>query len=49
MAKQKSAFWDWVETLAIAVILALVIRTFLFQPFYIPSGSMEPTLQVDPT
>ncbi|HHW08004.1 MAG TPA: signal peptidase I [Clostridia bacterium] len=46
MTKQKSVFWDWIETIAIAVILALVIRTFLFQPFYIPSGSMEPTLQV---
>lgn len=46
MARQKSVIWDWIETIAIAVVLALVIRTFLIQPFYIPSGSMEPTLQV---
>lgn len=46
MAKQKSVIWEWVETIAIAVILALVIRTFLIQPFYIPSGSMEPTLAI---
>lgn len=46
MGDKKSAIWEWVEAIGIAVILALLIRTFLIQPFYIPSGSMEPTLQV---
>ena len=28
-----------------ALVVALVVKTFLFQAFYIPSGSMEPTLE----
>ena len=30
----------------IAVLVSLLIRTYVFQTFYIPSGSMEPTLHI---
>ena len=35
---------DIARTLAWALLIALVLRTFIFQPFTIPSDSMEPTL-----
>ena len=30
----------------VAVLVAVLLRTFVVQTFYIPSGSMEPTLQI---
>lgn len=42
----KGLIREWVETLVCAVIFALIIKTFVVQPFYIPSQSMEPTLKV---
>ena len=37
---------DNLKTLIGALIIALIIRSFILQPFYIPSSSMEPTLLV---
>lgn len=42
----KSALREYAEALALALLLALFIRTFIVQAFKIPSGSMVPTLQV---
>ncbi|RLQ89403.1 signal peptidase I [Notoacmeibacter ruber] len=40
----KSGFSETISVVVQALILALVLRTVLFQPFSIPSGSMRPTL-----
>jgi len=45
-AQKPDGLGETVRTIVSALIIALVIRTFLFQPFNIPSGSMEPTLLV---
>ncbi|ATW24591.1 signal peptidase I [Candidatus Formimonas warabiya] len=36
---------EWLELIALAVILAIVMRMFLFEPSFIPSLSMYPVLQ----
>ena len=42
----KNKIIENVKTIFYALLIALVIRSFLFQPFYIPSSSMEPNLLV---
>jgi signal peptidase I len=48
MIKKKISLiiYENIKTLFGALIIAILIRSLLFQPFYIPSSSMEPTLLV---
>lgn len=41
---KKSVIREWVESIIVAFILAMFIRTFVVQAFKIPTGSMRPTL-----
>ncbi len=44
---RRSSFWRELPILlVVAFLLAFLVKTFVVQPFYIPSGSMEQTLQV---
>jgi signal peptidase I len=43
---RKSTAREYFESIVVAVILALFVRTFVFQAFKIPTGSMEPNLLV---
>ena len=44
--QKKSVTREYIEAFAIAILLALFIRTFIVQAFKIPSGSMKPTLLI---
>lgn len=44
--KQKDDFRELLKAMTIAAVIALVIRTFLFEPFNIPSASMYPSMLI---
>lgn len=46
--KKQKSFWRELPGLLItALVIAVLIKTFLLQPFYIPSESMVPTIQIN--
>jgi len=50
VTEQKRQLSWWQESILLigsALVLALIVKTFLFQAFYIPSGSMLPTMQLN--
>lgn len=44
--RRRRALIEWTAIIIIAVLASFLLRTFAFQTFFIPSGSMEPTLQL---
>ncbi|MFV0474288.1 MAG: signal peptidase I [Pikeienuella sp.] len=44
--KQKDSIGETIRTIVWAIVIAVIFRTFLFQPFWIPSGSMKSTLLI---
>ncbi len=45
-AKSEESIWETAKVIIQALLIAFVVRTFLFQPFNIPSSSMYPTLKI---
>lgn len=49
-ASEQSSFWQRargnVQTIAVAIVFALLLRFFIAEPRYIPSDSMFPTLEI---
>ena len=47
-AKRSNARWirEGIIVVVVAVLVAVLLRAFVVQTFFIPSGSMEPTLQI---
>ena len=42
--KRKAPWWELPALIVLAIGIAIVVKSFLVQPFYIPSDSMEQTL-----
>ncbi|WP_413381721.1 signal peptidase I [Alkalihalobacillus sp. 1P02AB] len=45
MEKENSGSWEWLKAIIIALLLAFLIRYFLFAPIVVDGESMTPTLQ----
>jgi signal peptidase I len=45
ISKSDDGVWETIKVIIQALLIAFFVRTFLFQPFNIPSGSMYPTLK----
>lgn len=46
MDEKKDSIWDYIRAIFWAVLLAVTFRSLVYEPFSIPSGSMQPTLLI---
>lgn len=46
MSSRRRTTIEWIFVVVVALLVSLLVRNYVFQTFYIPSGSMEPTLQI---
>lgn len=42
----KRVVLEWAVIIVVAIVASLLVRTFVFQTYFIPSASMEPTLMI---
>ena len=42
----KSIVYDWVKTIALAIVIALFVRLTIVGAYYVPTGSMKPTIGI---
>ncbi len=42
--RRKAPWWELPALIVLAIVIAILVKTFIVQPFYIPSESMEKTL-----
>ncbi|NLC50685.1 MAG: S26 family signal peptidase, partial [Firmicutes bacterium] len=43
--QRKGEFWEWIRSIVVAVILAVLIRIFIIEIFLVEGNSMYPTLK----
>lgn len=46
-SRRGGGWLDYLVTMVVALLIAVLVKTFLVQPFFIPSSSMVPTLETD--